>query len=253
MPDIENPFLEDSVDLISLETSQIMPTDVVKSVMTAKDNGRKLCEHFFSERIMTRNVARSSPLNLNKLTLFSTKPHQCRKKSEIASLKEERTQVIQIMLSGQAGREINEEVFAHENCDCPPSLTSQGQMHKGTKSELIKCLESEVPAVYTSPKVDVAILDGAFIVQSLRPGTTSTFEEYADHLFIPYILSCLSDVSRLDIVWDSYKTDSIKYGTRKKRGSSIHQRVTLAGKIPTNWQGFLRVDANKEELFELIA
>ena len=42
------------------------------------------------------------------------------------------------MLSGQAGREINQEVLAHENCD------SQGQRHKGTKSELVKCLESEV-------------------------------------------------------------------------------------------------------------
>ena len=157
------------------------------------------------------------------------------------------------MLSGQAGREINEDVFSHENCDFPPSLTSQGQMHKGTKSEIIKCLESEVPAVYTSPKIDVTILDGAFIVQSLRPGTTSTFEEYADHLFYHYILSCLRDVSRLDILWDSYKTDSIKYVTRKKRGSGIRQRVTLTGKIPTNWQEFLRVDANKEELFELLA
>ena len=71
--------------------------------------------------------------------------------------------------------------------------------------------------------------------------------------FYHYILSCLRDVSRLDIVWDSYKTDSIKYVTRKKRGSGIRQRVTLTGKIPTNWQGFLRVDANKEELFELLA
>ncbi len=51
------------------------------------------------------------------------------------------------MLSGQAGREINEEVFTDENCNCPPSLTSQGQMHKGTKSELNKSLESKVPAV----------------------------------------------------------------------------------------------------------
>ena len=40
--DIEIPFREDSMDLISLETSQIMPTDIVESVMTEKDNGRKL-------------------------------------------------------------------------------------------------------------------------------------------------------------------------------------------------------------------
>ena len=55
------------------------------------------------------------------------------------------------------------------------------------------------------------------------------------------------------MVGDSYKIDNIKYGTQKKRGSSIHQRVTLTGTIPTNWQGFLRVDANKEELFVLLA
>ena len=91
------------------------------------------------------------------------------------------------------------------------------------------------------------------MLQSLRPGTISTFEEYADNLFIPYILSCLNDVSRLDIVGDIYKIDNIKYGTQKKRGSGIHQRVTLAGTIPTNWHGFLRVDAKKEEWFVLLA
>ena len=53
-------------------------------------------------------------------------------KSEIASMKEERTQVIQIMLSGQAGREINEDVFSHENCDFPPLL-----LHKG------KCIKAQ--------------------------------------------------------------------------------------------------------------
>ena len=70
---------------------------------------------------------------------------------------------------------------------------------------------------------------------------------------MPYILSCLNDVSRLDIVGDIYKIDNIKYGTQKKRGTGIHQRVTLAGTTPTNWHGFLRVDAKKEEWFVLLA
>ena len=42
-----NPFLEDSKDLISLETSAIMPPDVVTNIMNEKDNGRKLCDKFF--------------------------------------------------------------------------------------------------------------------------------------------------------------------------------------------------------------
>ena len=60
--------------------------------------------------------------------------------------------------------------FSHENNVFPPSLTSQGRMYHGTKSELIKCLESDVPVAHTSPKADVIILDGAFIVQTLKPG-----------------------------------------------------------------------------------
>ncbi len=63
------------------------------------------------------------------------------------------------MLSGKAGREINEDIFAHVNCDCPTSLNSKGQMHIDTKSELIKWLESEFPAVDTFPNVDEAIPD----------------------------------------------------------------------------------------------
>ena len=47
--DMENPFREDSMDLISLKTSQIMAADIVESVMTEKDNGRKLCAFFFRD------------------------------------------------------------------------------------------------------------------------------------------------------------------------------------------------------------
>ena len=46
-----------------------MPPDVVTNIMNAKDNGRKLCDKFFSERIATADIAWSSTLHLNKLTL----------------------------------------------------------------------------------------------------------------------------------------------------------------------------------------
>ena len=58
-------------------------------------------------------------------------------------------------------------MFAHENTTLPPSLSSQGQMHKGTKSEILKCLEGDIEdsTSDTCPNSDVVILDGAFIVQ----------------------------------------------------------------------------------------
>ena len=152
-----------------------------------------------------------------------------------------------LMLSRHSGRDIGEDIFACENSEWPPTLSSAGHMHKGTKSEIVKCLESEVEFSTAPPIVDVLILDGAFIVHMLKPGIMSTFKEYADQIVTPYILACLQNVSRLDVVWDIYKPDSLKFDTRQNRGDGVRQRVTLSSRIPGNWHAFLRVDANKSE------
>ena len=38
----------------------------------------------------------------------------------------------------------------------------------------------------------------------------STFEEYSQEMILPYITSQLETVSRVDIVWDKYLTNSLK-------------------------------------------
>ena len=48
------------------------------------------------------------------------------------------------------------------------------------------------------------------------------FQEYADEVFIPYISGELRNVSRLDVVWDSYKVDSLKATARAKWGKGVH-------------------------------
>ena len=63
----------------------------------------------------------------------------------------------------------------------------------------------------------------------------------------------MQSAQRIDFVWDTYKQDSLKIGTREKRGSGVRRRVALAVKIPSNWRSFLRVDDNKTELFALLA
>ena len=118
-------------------------------------------------------------------------------------------------------------------------------MYHSTKSEFIKCLASDLPVAHTSPKAYVITLDGAFIVQT-RNGY------YADEVFIPFLLSYLRDACRIDVVWDSYKTDSIKHDTQELNGCGICE-VTLAEKNPSSRHGFLYVDEYKEELFDLLA
>ena len=115
-------------------------------------------------------------------------------------------------------------------------------------------MEDEIaPSSSTKPPADVIILDGAFIVQMLKPSNATTFQEYADNIFIPHVMSWLASASRIDIVWDRYTSDSLKNATRSKRGTGARRRVQFSTKIPGNWQGFLRVNENKMELFSLLA
>jgi len=114
-------------------------------------------------------------------------------------------------------------------------------------------LENLVASKQLHPQVDAIVLDGAAIVQMLSPGRCTTFGDYAEQIFVPYVASQLSHVSRLDLVWDQYATSSLKAATRAKRGIGIRRKVTTTGELPRNWADFLRNDDNKTELFHFLS
>ena len=117
------------------------------------------------------------------------------------------------------------------------------------------CLENlaSVKVCLSTPRAQVSILDGAGIVNMLRPGAAKTSKSYATDVFVPYILSQLQHVERLDIVWDRYIADSLKSETRSKEGKGIRRRVEPRSAVLGNWQEFLRIDDNKTELFFFLA
>ncbi|KAK3731974.1 hypothetical protein QZH41_003373 [Actinostola sp. cb2023] len=63
----------------------------------------------------------------------------------------------------------------------------------------------------------------------------------------------LRTAKRVDVIWDVYLPDSLKAGTREKRGSGTRRRVLPSSNLPKNWKGFLRVNDNKTELFHFLA
>lgn len=146
-----------------------------------------------------------------------------------------------------------EDLFRNENQPWPPSLLYHGKQRHGNKAELVRCLKSASNLPTESPEVDVKVLDGAVVVQMLHLKTARIFREYVHSVFLPYVNAQLRSIVRLDIVWDTYKEDSLKKGTREKRGPRARRRVAPAVKIPPNWKSFLRVDDNKTELFRLLA
>ncbi|KAJ8368254.1 hypothetical protein SKAU_G00082820 [Synaphobranchus kaupii] len=125
-------------------------------------------------------------------------------------------------------------------------------MHHGTKSEILECI---VPKDLDNhrPVTTAAVLDGAVLVQMLRPRSAVTIGQYFTDVFAPYILSWFKTNDRIDVVWDVYSKTSLKSGTREQRGTGARRRVTLTTKVPGNWASFLRVDLNKQELFMELA
>ena len=83
----------------------------------------------------------------------------------------------------------------------------------------------------------------------IKPAAAKTFDEYAQQVFIPYIYSQLCSVSRVDLVLDTYKDDSLKGTARARHRKGVRQRVVGNAAAPGNWQNFQQVDSNKTELF----
>ena len=150
------------------------------------------------------------------------------------------------------GRVINDYVFSHESSTLPPSLSQKESLYHGNKSEILGCI---VPADLDNqrPVTTAAVLDGAVLIQMLRPGSAMTIRDYFTDVFAPYILSWFERNNLVDIVWDVYSKTSLKSGTREQRGSGARMQVTFSTKIPSNWASFLCVDLNKQELFVELA
>ena len=53
----------------------------------------------------------------------------------------------------------------------------------------------------------------------------------------------------VDVVFDTYKEQSLNTITRVKRGTGVRRKVQENSMATTNWKGFLRLDQNKAKLF----
>ena len=257
MEDLGNPFKEDSGDLLTLDTKVIMPIVVVESVKNIQRIGKDQYNTFVREVILREEneKAVTQPIKRNKLPLFGRLPATTvsKTKAKVAALKDDCSLFSRLYIACQTREGDMEEFFKHENQPWPPSLSQYGQLRQGNKAELVPCLPGTSEGCIESPPVDAKIYDGAVVVQMLHPKTTATFNEYVQTVFLTYIKSQIHSAQRLDIVWDIYKTDSLKASTREKRGAGARRRVAPTVRIPPNWKSFLRVDENKTELFQLLA
>ncbi len=251
-----NPFFEESDELLVLDTRDIADPLVVEAMYVLKKTGQVQYNTFITERLVQQTKPINDPIKRNNFPLFSRPPvrEKSKSKQQLLSLKNDCSLFSSLYISCQRRDGDLDDFLKHENQACPPSLSSMGKLRLGTKSDIVSCLENLIDIDEVSnPKVDAVILDGAAIVNMLRPGTADTFSEYASKIFLPYITKQLQVVQRLDVVWDEYVQSSLKAYTRSTRGKGCRRRVESSNTVPKNWLEFLRNEDNKRELFSFLS
>ena len=254
-----NPFIESSGDLLVLDSRNIIDTAVVDTLHHIEKLGQDQYEAYVEERLINQTKPITDPIKRNSLPLFSSPPvrEKSNKQLKLMSLKSDCSLFSRLYIASQVRSGDLDEFFKHENQAYPPALSQMGVIRSGNKSDLLNCLEDIAPLNESNSNatlnVSCTVLDGAAIVNMLRPGTAKTFQDYAADVILPYINTQLQYVTGLDIVWDRYVEESLKTHARSKRGVGLRRRVEPSSTIPSNWQSFLRVDDNKTELFSFLA
>jgi hypothetical protein len=256
MEDLGNPFIEESKELLVLDTKDIASPEALKTLREIETIGKEQSDTFVKECLVERTKSLYDPIKKNMLYLFSTPtPKKSKASQQVSSLKSNCALFARLYISCQSRDGDLDEFFKHENQGCPPSLSNLGKLRlPRKKSELVECLQADVTLQSSMPTgINTIIIDAAAIVNMIKPGVEKTFTGYAEKSFLPFIKAQLRHADRVDIVWDEYIENSLKATTRCHRGTGVRRRVTPTNQLPRNWSSFLREDSNKRELFMFLA
>ena len=180
---------------------------------------------------------------------------------KLGTAKASTTLVTKLFMSLQARPDTEmQDFFKHENQREPPSLSDQGKLRSGTKSDVLACLPG-MPGPGRSPatmNASVVVFDMAAVIHMIKPTRASVFGEYTQMQLLPFMHSQMTDsTTRVDAVWDTYEETSLKSQTRIKRGGTAVRRTRVYAQIPlpkgAQWQAFLKDCENKDELFQFIS
>lgn len=249
-----NPFKDDFKELVALDTRNCANESVITTVNALEEVGTSRYQSYVKEVIKERTTSIHDPIKKSSLALFKRQTPKVDSKSskQFNALKSDRSLFSRLYIASQHRDGDLEDFFRHENQQYPPSLSDFGKLRFGKKSDLLSCLESQQQPSPPST-FDTKVFDGAVIVHALPVLPATTFAEYADKVFLPYINSQLQTCDRIDVVWDDYRPASLKEAVREKRGKGARKKVSEQTKLPRNWNNFLHDPANKQELFTLLS
>ena len=133
-----------------------------------------------------------------------------------------------------------DEFFQHKNQAWLSALCDGSRLRLGTKSDILTCLDDLSPSQTKTPDATCIVLDGAAIIQMMKPAQLPRhLMNMPSRYSYQFISSQLRSVLRMNLVWDTYKDDSLKGTARAKRGKGVRKqgcRTKKLAEISAGWQ-----------------
>ena len=221
----ENPFLEAGVDLVNLDGR----VSNAKDVSAIYDKGKAQYDKFVNDVIV----------NNNAFQLFKITKRRKAQQPKVPVLKASISLFGQLYIATAEGRGDNcdlDTFFAHVAHSFKPSTTNGNEkMNHSTKSDTVHCIEKVLEAVSqdatdtdTQQQHDCVVQDGGQLIHKLDARGTGTFDQFTHRLLLEHLQGELRKVSRLDIVWDTYRLGHIVRDTyRISRSTHVTSEATV--------------------------
>ena len=158
--DMGNPFMNDTAELLMLDTCDVMNESVTNTVRTVEKLGKSQYDEYHQSVLVDCTRSIHDPIKKNSLPLFKcpTPKEKSKQAGKIATLKADVSLFSQLYIVAQ-DREIDVGTFfQHENNPYPPSLSDRGKLRLGKKSDLLKCL-IQAPDTDTPGSLETQDLD----------------------------------------------------------------------------------------------
>ncbi len=234
-----NPFCVEGSSIHNLITHAYIPDEYVPQILNIDNTGQQLYEDYVSERI-NGNVSLWAPVKKEKNLMYMSgnKSSAIKVRDKTVELKETRDLFGRLMVLARSNRDIDQkQAFGtHEFTLTPRSLfTPDGEVLPCTdKSKLIHALralattntdlqeqtnDSTHPMqTVTDQCKKIAVVDGMVIVQKISTKATNVATVKDLSVCInDQLLNLTRDFDEVIVVFDTYKTDSLKNRTRQKR------------------------------------
>lgn len=256
-----NPFESESPHLLTLVSNFQFDEKTAATVKGLVEIGKKQYSDFVKNRLESHTTNFFEPVKTNKFKIFKEKPP--RKASSLAlknKMLRNDYELFSRLYLGATNRKVNlDEFFNYENQPFPPSISDNGYLRNGPKGNIVDCLcevynnENLEDLDYgTHEDATAFFFDGAVVVHFINTTGVKTFRDYSLKLQ-EYFRQFTKKFQRVDVIWDVYRTNSLKKDAREKRGVGRIQKVDLNLNVPKNWANFLKVNENKTQLFALLA